>query len=271
MNVRTIIPSLANLLSGLVLSSQRPCNIAAFHLGRCGSRVLGDLLKQHRNIIWDGELFSPGRLDGIASRWRLLTRDRMNILRLKMTMAGRRCYGFETQPTQVEPIDMTLTDYVQRLEHLGFDHFVLLERRNHLRRIVSILRGHQSSQWHLQNGSTQSKVRFKLDVDECSLDWGTDTEQRSLIAHLQRSEKVTDTLKQILSSRRHLFLTYEDDIISQPEIAYRRACDFAGIDYQPVNVRFKKTNPDDLSDVLTNFSEVEQTLRGTSYEWMLYS
>lgn len=271
MNARTIIPSLGKLLSGMVLSSLRPCNIAAFHLGRCGSRVLGDLLKQHPRIVWEGELFSPGRLDDIASRWPRLSGRRMQILRLRMTMAGRSCFGFETQPTQVQQLDMTMSDYVKQLEHLGFDHYILLERLNCLRRIVSIKVAQQSSQWHLVSGESAPPVRIKLDIDNLSLDWGTDTLKRPLIEHLQRTEQSVRELRELLSDRNLLCLTYEEAIQRQPEIAFRRVCEFAGVDDQPVTVRFNRTNPFDLAEVLTNFSDVERTLRGTSFEWMLDS
>ena len=113
MRVQNVISSCGKLLSGWVLSRWRPSNVANFHLGRSGSRLLGDLLKQHPRVVWAGELFSPGRLDGIAGRWPVLTRDRMSILKLRMQMAGRRCYGFETQPTQAEYMKMSLPEYVE--------------------------------------------------------------------------------------------------------------------------------------------------------------
>ncbi len=186
-------------------------------------------------------------------------------------MAGRHCYGFETQPTQVQRMDMTISDYIQRLEEFGFDHFVLLERKNYLRRFVSIKLARRTSQWHLQTDESPPLVRISLDIDDLSLDWGPDTAKRHLIEHLQRMEQSTLKLKEHLKDRKLLCLSYEDDIQKQPEIAYRRVCKFAGLDDQPVKVRFKKTNPFELVEVLTNFSDVERTLRRTPFEWMLYS
>ncbi len=271
MNLRTIFPTLYRLSMGWVLSRQRPCNVAAFHVGRCGSRVLGDLLNQHSRIVWDGELFSPGRLAGIEARWPRLTRDHVKILRLRMTLAGRRCYGFETQPTQLQRLNISVPDYVQKLEGLGFNRFILLHRKNYLRRIVSITMAHQTSRWHLASGESPPSERVKLDVNELSLNWGPDTHKRSLIAHLEHAEQCISELKASLQNRESLFLTYEDDIQQNPQVGYRRVCEFIGVDVQPVTVRFNKTNTRDLSDVLTNFSEVKQSLQETSFEWMLYS
>jgi hypothetical protein len=271
MRVQNVISSCGKLLSGWVLSRWRPSNVASFHLGRSGSRLLGDLLKQHPRVIWEGELFSPGRLDGIAARWPVLTRDRMSILKLRMQMAGRRCYGFETQPTQVEYMKMSLPEYVERLERIGFSHFVILERKNHLRRIVSMMVARSTSQWHLKPTESPPLVRVELGVDDLLLSRGRDTERRSLVAHLRREHESMCALKKILGTRRLLCLTYEDDIVGHPDIAYRRVCDFVGIGYHQTTVRFGRTNPFDLSDVLINFSQVERALHGTEFEWMLYS
>ena len=271
MEVQNLIYSLGKLLSGYVLSRWRPCNLASFHLGRSGSRLLGDLLKQNPRVVWDGELFSPGRLDGIAARWPALTRDRMRILKLRMQMAGRCCYGFETQPPQVEYMDISLPEYVERLERLGFSHFVILERKNHLRRIVSMLVARTTSKWHLQSTDLPSLVQVDLDVDDLRLSRGRDDEGRPLIAHLQREQASVCALKEILGSRQLLCLTYEDDIVDNPEVAYRRVCDFAGIECHEASVRFGRTNPYDLSDVIANYAQVESALKGTAFEWMLYS
>jgi hypothetical protein len=260
-----------DLLKGLALSHRRPCNIAAFHLGRSGSRVLGDLLTQHPRIDWVGELFSPGRLSGIAKQWPLLPRDPLTILRLRMTMAGRKCFGFETQPTEIEHLNMTLPQYAQLLEDMGFARFVILERRNHLRRIVSMMVARSTSQWHLKNSESPPLVCIELNVHKLLLGRGRDTERRSLVAQLQREEESISALKKVFGGRQLLCLTYEDDIAPGPEIAYRRVCEFSGSADHPVTVRWGKTNPYHLSDILTNFSQVEKALIGTSFEWMLYS
>ena len=178
-------------------------------------------------------------------------------------MAGQSCYGFETQPTQVQHMGMTVPDYVRRLEELGFDRFILLDRKNYLRRVVSIKVARQNSRWHWASVEPPPMVPIKLDIDDLSLDWGSDTARRPLIEHLQHAEQRIQEIKDALSDREHLCLTYEDDIQRQPEVAFRRVCEFAGVGDQQVTVRFSKTNPFDFADVLTNFSQVERTLRGS--------
>jgi len=271
MNASNLITHSRNLLLGLLLPSSRPCNIASFHLGRSGSRLLGDLLMQHPKVVWEGELFSPGRLNAIAERWPLLARNPIRFLKLRMLLTGSRCYGFETQPTQVERLEMGLEEYADRLEKLGFGHFLLLERKNHLRRIVSMLVGRRASRWHLESGDASTPARVELDVEQLLLGRGGDTERRSLVSHLQREQDSMSALKQVLGERRLLYLSYEDDLAASPQEAYRRVCDFAGLAHHEVTVRLGRTNPFELRDILTNFSDVERALRGTSFEWMLYS
>lgn len=269
MNPKRAIASIAALTTGVFTSRHRLANIAAFHQGRSGSRLLGDLLKQHPRMVWEGELFSPGRLGDIASRWPLLTRDPLRILRLRMVMAGPAVYGFETQPTQVEHLRMSLEQYVVRLESLGFDRFLMLERLNHLRRFVSMLVARTNSQWHLPGGTKPELVRIELDTKDLLLSRGRDTERRSLVAHLDRERETWRLLQEILERRRLLYLTYEQDLAESPELGYRKVCEFIGLPPHPVAVRFSKTNPHSLREVLTNYDQVADALAGTEYEWML--
>ena len=66
-----------------------------------------------------------------------------------------------------------------------------------------------------------------------------------------------------------LKLRYEEDILSQPLEAYRRACEFLGLKPHDVSVRYVKTTPFPTVDVIANYWEVEAALRGTEFEWML--
>ncbi|UCC57309.1 MAG: hypothetical protein JSU75_06210 [Gammaproteobacteria bacterium] len=195
----------------------------------------------------------------------------MKYLKYRMLLAGGRCYGFDTQPTQVENLDMTLPGYLEMLEALGFSHFIILERKNHLRRIVSMMIARKTSQLYRRVVVDPSLVRIELEVGQLVLGRGKDLEPRSLVAHLEREQESMRLLKQLLSDRRSLHLVYEDDISSDPIVAYRRVCEFTGIGYYNVSVKYYKTNPFDLAEVLTNFSEVERVLCGTPFEWMLDS
>lgn len=274
MNIPDLVTTPGRLLAGLFLSRSRPCNIATFHLGRSGSRLLANLLRQHPNIVFQGELLSPGRLSAHAEGRGLqagIARKPMQHLKFRFLMAGTRCYGFETQPTQIQQMRIGLEEYADRLEEIGFSHFILLERKNHLRRIVSMLVARRTSQWHLKSGDSPKLARVELDVEHLLLGRGGDTKRRSLVEHLQREQESLSELKRVLGGRRLLCLTYEGDLAASPEESYRRVCEFAGLGHHPVTVQFGKTNPSELRDILTNFSDVERVLRGTSFEWMLYS
>ncbi|MDH3900264.1 MAG: sulfotransferase [Gammaproteobacteria bacterium] len=234
---------------------------------------MGNLLNQHPKIVWDAELFKPSRTQGLTDRRgvsSLLVRAPMIHLYQKMIRAGNKGYGFETQLSQLELLNMTLPEYIERLHRLKFGHFIIIERKNHLRRIVSILVGRQTSKWHLNSDETPSApTRIKLDIHHLQLNWGRNVESRPLVSHLQREHDRMHALKQALSDRRVLHLTYEDDISADPRRAYRRVCEFVGVDCHDVSIRYGKTNTHDLHNLLINFEEVKNALRDTPFEWMV--
>ena len=248
----------------------RAFNIATFHMGRSGSSVLGSLLNQHPGIFWDYELFSPGRTQVIADRGvpSVLMRFPMTVLYLRMLRVGKKGYGFETQLSQLELLDMNLAQYIQRLQRLKFGHFIIIERKNQLRRIVSTVIGRKTLKWHKRADEAPSRPeRITLDTD--CLQLGRDPEPRRLIFHLQREQERMQGLKQAFSDLRVLHLTYEDDIAEDPKQAYRRVCKYVGVDCHDVSVRFSKTNPYNLRELLINFEEVKNALSGTAFDWMV--
>ena len=66
-----------------------------------------------------------------------------------------------------------------------------------------------------------------------------------------------------------LNLTYEDHIVPTPSNAYRKTCEFAGVDAQSASIRTGLVNPFPLKEIITNFEEVEGHLGGSRFEWML--
>lgn len=252
---------------GRVMPRPRQGNIAMFHIGRSGSTVLADLLDQHPRIFWDQEIYRPCEERLISSGRAgasVRSGQAIDILQSRLASVGKEFYGFETKFFQIELTGVTLPAYVAQLRRVGITHFIILERKNYLRKVVSsVIR--QAAQAHQARDQKSRLTRVSLDVDHTAVDRSC----RPLLAYLQHWQENFKQLEQLLSGAPLLYLTYEADIAPDPRLGYRRICDFIGVEPHEVEVRFGKTNPFKLSEILLNFNEVEAALAGTPFEWML--
>ena len=96
-----------------------------------------------------------------------------------------------------------------------------------------------------------------------------DADCKPLVGYLDDYSERFETLARLLSGRHSLTLTYEDDVSDDPRHAYRKVCDFLGLNAPEPEVPFGKTNPFPLSEIVTNLDEVATSLAGTRYEWMI--
>jgi hypothetical protein len=149
---------------------------------------------------------------------------------------------------------------------LGFDHFVQLKRQNFLRKIVSSLVAHQTNRWHRRQETTTSLTPIRLDVDRVAIDWV----ERPLLDHLHQFEANFTEVAAVLRPYPTLTLTYEADILPDPAIGYGKVCRFLGLSEEKVTVRYGRSNPYPLRQLIQNFDEVAQALQNSPYEWMLW-
>lgn len=261
--------SLANRVLASVLGRLRASNVVMFHIGRSGSTVLADLLRQHPGVFWDGEIYErrfqaieQGRTRVRAEELRF---DPTQVLRRRVLRAGRAVYGFEVKFFHLDLAGATLPDYLESLDELGFTHFVVLERRNYLRKIVSSVIAHQQGRFHVQNADRTQPTRVVVDVDDVRIDRSA----RPLLDFLGDYHRRFRELDHLLAGRRRLWLTYEDDVGTDPRVGYRRVCEFLGLAPQPVEVRYGRTNPFALGDLVENLGTLRKTLEGTPFAWML--
>ena len=183
----------------------RRINVAMFHIGRCGSTVLGDMLNQHPEIDWGSELFSD-----FANRYPKKSgklRAASNIIRDSMIRSNKSAYGFETNylPEQQlgrDGVDIQLSDYVEFLKNNGFSHFIILHRKNYLRRALSVQVGVQKGVWHSKNKiGTPNKVRLPV----------------AGISHwFDTIDKSYETLQSILKLDPHIVINFRGRYPSKP-------------------------------------------------------
>ena len=232
--------------------------VIMFHFGRSGSTVLGNMLDKHPNIRWAGEIFSESGLENAPkeispSQW--IKKHRYNTL--------KSVFGLETKYLSFQqlgnsPINLSIEEYLELVESLGFHHFIMLNRRNILRTLIS-------TQIAFQNGIWHSKEQGKL--VKLTLDFNN---PMPLMAFLEQVTNEYENMQKLLLQKNHLNLTYEEDILVNPYFAYSKVCSFLEYKPQAIQPDLKKTNPYSVKETLTNFAEVEKTLINTPYEWMLH-
>jgi hypothetical protein len=243
----------------------RVANVAMLHPGRCGSTVVAKMLDDHPDIHWPGEIFE--RMD---RRYPKGTSAR-SIISNSMYSSRSPFYGFETkyltgQHLSEGAVDLSLEEYVALLREMRFTKFIVLRRANHLRKAVSAEIGRRDRRWHVR------KERGKPDKVLLDLErFRIGSMSAPLLEVFRQIDERYDHLQRLLRSDEVLNLSYEEDILGDPTVAYRKACHFMGVTPASPEVRLTRTNPFPPEELIENFAEVTAALSGTKYEWMLTS
>ena len=248
----------ARQLANIPLFIFRPFNVCMWHIGRCGSTVVGNLLKQDARIVWGDEILEPysnrvNKKDLQPSAWEGAKR----LIRNRTMTAGSKIFGFEMKIWHLKRIGVETGTALEFLKQQKYDKHILLERKNYLRVIVSGIIGMTTSKWHSKIGEKPISAKVRLDTKEVH-------------ELLQFFSAFCDEMKSVLPEN-HLLLTYEDDILPSPLNAYRKVVNYFELTPREVSVRYQRTNPRDLCEMVLNFEEVRESLKGTEYEWMLHA
>lgn len=257
-------------LASRICAANRHGHVVMIHIGRSGSTVVGDLLNQHPRIIWDGEVYqrifearqrADGSLPPIADI------DPVAFVRRRSGKAFGAWYGFEAKFFHLRALGAELPDYLDALEaQLPNLQFVVLERRNRLRTIVSAIAARETGRYHIPVGAAPIRNRVRIDPGSVPFN-RTSAPLRDVLEQFDRD---FSALFARLRDRRHLHLTYEEDVQHDPKEAYRRICDHLGVvPMRRPRIRYRRTNPAPLSELVSNVDALRAELRGTSYECML--
>ena len=248
--------------------------VVNWHIGRCGSSVLGSLLAQNSHIAYSNEIYSrymPRRRGNqvLPSLGQVLDSAREGVYR------PWHLFEIKHLPDQnlgLYPMFSRL-DWLQYLIANGYRHHVVMRRRNGLRRIVSHLRAAQTGQYvvnsvrHLQS---PLKVEVSLEsivhgfASRSLLEWLEIYEQ----GHQEMISSIND-LSMNDQSIELMELAYEDHIQDDPVKAYRMVCEFLSVPCELVNVRYAVINSGLLIDLISNFDAVCDLLSDTRFAWML--
>lgn len=171
-----MIKRLAKKVLSPLLTPLRPGNVIMFHIGRCGSTVVADLLNQHPRIHWASELYTP-----IFYEWQRknawietvgeMSKDAVDLLKRNMQLALHRYYGFEIKPFHFRLIGYSPESFLHHADSLGFTHFILLDRKNRLRTIISSIIAHQNEAlYHIGRKTKARLTRISINPDNVRID-----------------------------------------------------------------------------------------------------
>lgn len=243
-----------------------PPTVAFLHPGRCGSTVVGTMFGRRPDAVWDGELFEPSRRDKVPEAGQ--GREPAEVIQIRRRQRADLAYAFAFKYTpshHLGLLGLTMRDLLTMLEEAGVDHYVVVRRRNYLRRVVSGAVGRERGAFHQRRDAGPVELtRVRLDPE--AVPFGPDQPLFDVFDELERAES---ELADELGQRRHLWLTYEDHIESDPSVAYAMVCEFIGLPSFQQEVPLRRTTPFPLHEVLTNHEEIIEHLSGTRYEWML--
>ena len=249
--------------------------VVNWHVGRCGSSVLGSLLAQHPSISYSNEIYSrfmPRRRGSVS-----LPSIESVLEDAEQVSSESKLHFFEVKHLSDQNLglypQLKLQDWLNLFFSKGYKHHILMRRRNGLRRIVSHLRAAQSGQYVL--GSSSAVVQrspITVPLDEIVHGHGC----RTLLGWLEEYEQGHKAMQLCLVAMGKLHpelswleLVYEDQIEHDPYTAYRAVCNFLDLPVVDVDLRHRKISPGHLADLIANYDEVRDYLSPTRFAWML--
>ena len=192
--------------------------------------------------------------------------DAISILKKDMREAYHRYYGFEIKPFHFRLIGYSIETYMKHLDQLGYTHFIILDRKNRLRKITpSNIAHNEKTRYHITQDKKLKVKQVHINTEKVEIDF----DSKPLLDYLTDFDTQFDEIRKLMTGRNILELTYEDHIMNDPKVAYGEVCDFLGIKQKKVDVSLSRTNPFPLREMIENDGEVEQVLKGTPYAWML--
>ena len=234
-----------------------------FHATRSGSTVLARMLGPHSQLRWGNELFS--RVESTIPGFRPTPRWVRSVI--EAAVHAQRCsyFGFETIVTQfgTHCISLTIAEYVSLLRELGFGHFIVLTRTNLLRIVVSAIVATRSRTWHTASAPS-APTRVTIDPRQPYGPWAG-----SLTEILEYYQNFYAEFDVPLAETERLDLNYEADVEGDPAVGYLKICRFLDIEPEPRDIPLGRTNPFSIEEMVVNYAEVTDALRGTRFEWML--
>lgn len=248
---------LVSRMMGLFTKPIRKTNVAMFHIGRCGSTVVGTLLNQHPKIRWAGELFANLKRKYGGDSW--VWENPMRMIRLRTNLHMCKVFGFEIKSKHFGDVKMDIEKTIKYLKKLGYKKYIILKRENYLKREVSKITGAKMEKWNFETSIEPPKVKIPL----------TKKDGKEIVEHFKEIDEFYKRLEKKLENEITMELKYERDIKKDPKIAFKKLIEYNDLEEVRTKVRTKKINKKPIEERIENFREVKSALDKTEYEWMV--
>lgn len=242
---------------GLFTKRLRKTNVVMFHIGRCGSTVVGTLLNQHPKIRWGGELFANLKRKYGMDSW--VWEDPLRMIKLRTSIHICRVFGIEIKKKHFEDVKMSINDIISDLEHLGYKKYIILKRKNYLKREVSRIVGNKMEGWNFKEEVDPPKVEVPI----------INRDGKTITDYFRETDSFYKTLEKNIERENTLKISYERDIKENPKVAFEKITKLVGIKSVKTKISTKKINKKPLEERISNFEEVKSVLEKTKYEWMV--
>lgn len=235
-----------------------------FHFGRSGSQVLGNLLLQHSQIDWRGEMVREKRVKEFKDRLKGKKYSIQDHVKAIARNRNKKLFGFETKFFHLRKQNITIAEFVTFLKQNGCKRFITLKRENILRKIASSSIAKNKRAFHQENKEKAKLTKIHLDPSEIRIDGA----RKPLVEMISDYENDFKELNLALENSEVLRLTYEEHIKETPLKAYEAICNFLGTKSESPDIQYGKSNPFPLSEIIENFDEIKNELKGTPHSWM---
>lgn len=216
--------------------------------GRTGSSMLTRMLDSHSQIKCKGEILKDPDSE---------PRDEINNI-YSPQYRHVKAVGFKLHYNHPGGANHDITwDLIKADSDIKIIH---LHRRNVLRSHVSEIISQKTRVFQLKSEAKRPDIstrKIGLSIDEV-------VNLSNLYEH-RRSR-----YNELFSDHEVLEIFYED-LVDPLSSVQRKITDFLSVDTKKMRANTSIMNPESLGDLITNFTEVEEALKSTEMEWMLYS
>ena len=247
---------------------RRKANVLMLHFGRCGSTVVGNLLRQHPKIDWDAEILQSRKQNLLPEC--AITKNPKRLIRPRSLRAKQPVFGFELKPlpfmhlSSVQ-LNMSLPQFLNQLKEFKVTHLIFLSRDHYLRQLASVTVAIEKNRYETVPGAESTLNRIRIDCEN-TLMAGKPIKQL-----FDCYESISKQIRQFGTTQnkiRFLELEYQRDILDSPFKAFRKICDFLRLTPSRVVLKNAKVNTKSITEHVCNFQEIKDALQGTQYEWM---